>query len=42
LVDDNVARVNAELGQFLDQALRLVQREELGNAHTDERGLVLP
>mmetsp|Transcript_49369 Transcript_49369/g.139809 ORF Transcript_49369/g.139809 Transcript_49369/m.139809 type:complete len:201 (-) Transcript_49369:273-875(-) len=28
--------VKVELGQLLDQPLRLVQRKELGNTHTDE------
>lgn len=41
LVDDDVVCVNAALGQLLDQSLRLVQGEELGDAHTDEGGLFL-
>lgn len=41
LVDDDVVRVNATLGQFLDQSLRLIQGEELGDTHTDEGGLFL-
>lgn len=41
LVDDDVVRVDAALGQLLDQPLRLVQRQELGDAHADEGGLFL-
>lgn len=41
LVDDDVVCVNAALGQLLDQPLRLIQGEELRDAHTDERGLFL-
>lgn len=41
LVDDDVVRVDATLGQFLDQTLGLVQRQELSDAHTDEGGLFL-
>lgn len=41
LVDDDVVCVDATLGQLLDQPLRLVEGEELGDAHTDEGGLFL-
>lgn len=41
LVDDDVVCVDATLGQFLDQPLRLVQRQELSDAHADEGGLFL-
>lgn len=41
LVDNDVVCVNAALGQLLDQSLRLVQGEELGDANTDEGGLFL-
>lgn len=41
LVDDDVVCVDAALGQLLDQALRLVQGQELGDAHADERRLLL-
>lgn len=41
LVDNDVVCVNAALGQLLDQSLRLVQGEELGDAHTNEGGLFL-
>lgn len=41
LVDNDVVRVNATLGQFLDQPLRLVQGEELGDAYADEGCLFL-
>lgn len=41
LVDDDVVRVDATLGQLLDQPLRLIQGEELGDTHTDEGGLFL-
>lgn len=41
LVDDNIVRVDATLGQLLNQTLRLVQRQKLRNAHTDERRLLL-
>lgn len=41
LVDNDVVCVNAALGQLLDQSLRLVQGEELGDAHTDEGCLFL-
>lgn len=41
LVDDDVVCVNAALCQLLDQPLRLIQREELGDTHTDEGGLFL-
>lgn len=34
-------RVDAALGQLLDQPLRLIQGEELGDAHADEGGLLL-
>jgi len=41
LVDDDVVRVDAALGQLLDQPLRLVQGQELGDTHADEGGLLL-
>ena len=41
MVDNDVVRVDAALGQLLDQPLRLIQREELGDAHADEGGLFL-
>lgn len=41
LVDDDVVRVDVALGQLLDEPLGLVQREELGDADTDEGGLLL-
>ena len=41
LVDDDVVCVNLVRRQFLDESLRLVQRQELGNADADESGLVL-
>lgn len=41
LVDDDVVRVDAALGQLLDQPLCLIQREELSDTHTDEGGLFL-
>lgn len=41
LVDDDVVRVDAALGQLLDQPLRLIQRQELSDTHTDEGGLLL-
>lgn len=41
LVDDDVVRVDATLGQLLDQSLRLIEREELGDTNTDEGGLFL-
>lgn len=41
LVDDDVVRVDLALGQLLDEPLRLVQGEELGDAHADEGGLFL-
>lgn len=41
LVDDDVVRVDATLGQFLDQPLRLIQGEELGDTYADEGGLFL-
>lgn len=36
LVDDNVVCVNLVLCEFLDQALGLVERQELGDADTDK------
>lgn len=41
MVDDDVVCVDAALGQFLYQPLRLVQGEELSDTHTDEGGLFL-
>lgn len=41
LVDNDVVCVDAALGQFLDQPLRLVERQELSDTHTDEGGLFL-
>lgn len=41
LVHDDVVRVDATLGQLLDEPLRLVEGEELGDAHADEGGLFL-
>lgn len=41
LVDDDVVRVDAALGQLLDQPLRLIQGEELSDTHTDKGGLFL-
>lgn len=41
LVDDNVVCVNSALGKLLDESLRLVERQELGNTHADECGLFL-
>lgn len=41
LVHDDVVCVDAALGQLLDQALCLIQGEELSNTHTDEGGLLL-
>ena len=41
LVHHNVVCVNAVLGQLLDQPLCLVQRQELSDADTDERCLIL-
>lgn len=41
LVDDDVVRVDVTLGELLDQPLRLVQRQELSDAHTYEGGLLL-
>lgn len=43
LVTHNRMRINAILGELLNQALRLVEREELSNTHTHEGrlGLVL-
>lgn len=41
LVDDDVVCVDAALGQLLDQTLCLVQGQELGDAHTDKRRLLL-
>lgn len=41
LVDDDVVRVDAALGQLLDQPLRLIQGQELSDANTNEGGLFL-
>lgn len=41
LVDDDVVRVDVTLGELLDQPLRLVQRQELSDAHAYEGGLLL-
>lgn len=41
LVDDDVVRVDLVLGELLHETLRLVQRQELGDAHANERGLFL-
>ena len=41
LVHDDVVRVDFVRRQFLHQPLRLVQREELGYTHADERRLFL-
>ena len=41
LVHDDVVRVDATLGELLDQPLCLVQRQELSDAHADEGGLLL-
>lgn len=41
MVDDDVVCVDAALGQLLDQPLRLIEGEELGDAHADEGGLFL-
>lgn len=41
LVDNDVVRVDAALGQFLDQPLCLIQGEELSNTNTDEGRLFL-
>lgn len=41
LVDDDVVGVDLALSQLLDQPLRLVQGQEFGDAHTDERCLFL-
>jgi len=38
LVDDDVVRVNPELGQLLHQSLGFVDGEELGDADADEGG----
>jgi len=40
LVDHNVVGVDVVGSQLLNHTLRLVQGQELGDAHTDERGLV--
>ena len=42
LVDDDVVRVNVELGQLLHQPLRFEERQELGDAHAHERRSRLP
>lgn len=41
LIDNDVVRVDLAFGQLLDQPLCLVQRQELGDAHTDESRLLL-
>lgn len=41
LVDDNVVRVNLVFGEFLDETLGLVERQELGDADTDKGGELL-
>ena len=41
LVHDDVVRVDFVGGQFLHEPLRLVQRQEFGYAHTNERRLLL-
>lgn len=41
LVDNDVMRVNLVVGELLNEAFCLVQRQELGNAHADECCLVL-
>lgn len=41
MVDDDVVRVDAALCKLLDEALRLIQREELGDTNTDKGGLFL-
>lgn len=41
LVDDDVVCVDVALGQLLDQPLGLVQGQEFGDAHADERRLLL-
>jgi len=40
LIDDDVMSVYAALCQLLHQALRLVEREELGDAHADKSCLI--
>lgn len=41
LVDDDVVRVDFISGELLDEAFRLVQGQELRDAHADECGLIL-
>lgn len=41
LVDDDVVRVNFVRHELLHESFRLVQREELGDADTDEGGFFL-
>lgn len=41
LVDDDIVRVDLVRGEFLDEAFRLVQGQELGYADADERRLFL-
>ena len=41
LVDDDIVRVDLISGQFLNQSLGFVERQELGNANADERRLFL-
>lgn len=41
MVDDDVVCVDAALGQLLDQPFRLIEGEELSDAHADEGGLFL-
>ena len=36
LIDDDVVRVDVRLGQLLDESFRLVQRQELSDAHAHE------
>lgn len=40
LVDDDVVCVDVELQQLLDEALRLVEGQKLGDAHAHEGRLV--
>ena len=41
LIHDYVVRIDTVLGKLLNESLRFVEREELGYAHANERGLFL-
>lgn len=41
LIDNDVVHVKIKLGQLLDEALGLVERQELGNTHTNKSSNVL-